>query len=153
MRLHDIGIQLLEQDGVLGAKVFVGGGMGRTPMIAHEIRDFVTANELLSYLEACLRVYNRYGRRDNIYKARIKILLHEIGPDEYRRQVEEEFALVNDLGIDPPLAELERITAMFGAPAFDPDAWLDLVAAEGASNAFVVPTMLSRIITRIDAIC
>jgi sulfite reductase (NADPH) hemoprotein beta-component len=122
MRLHDIGIQLLKQDGVLGAKVFVGGGMGRTPMIAHEIRDFVTANELLSYLEACLRVYNRYGRRDNIYKARIKILLHEIGPDEYRRQVEEEFALVKDLGIDPPLAELERITAMFGAPAFDPGA-------------------------------
>ena len=138
MRLHDIGIQLLERDGQLGAKVFVGGGMGRTPMIAHEIRDFVTAHELLSYLEACLRVYNRYGRRDNIYKARIKILLHEIGPDEYRRQVEEEFAQVKALGIDPPLAELERITAMFGAPAFerevadtidrsDPDfaVWLD----------------------------
>ncbi|WP_374942723.1 nitrite/sulfite reductase, partial [Sphingomonas sp.] len=119
MRLHDIGIQLLERDGQLGAKVFVGGGMGRTPMIAHEIRDFVTAHELLSYLEACLRVYNRYGRRDNIYKARIKILLHEIGPDEYRRQVEEEFAQVKALGIDPPLAELERITAMFGAPAFE----------------------------------
>ena len=85
MRLHDIGIQLLDRNGVLGAKVFVGGGMGRTPMIAHEIRDFVGAEELVSYLEACLRVYNRYGRRDNIYKARIKILLHEIGPDAYRR--------------------------------------------------------------------
>ena len=121
MRLHDIGIQLLERDGVLGAKVFVGGGMGRTPMIAHEIRDFVGADELLSYLEACLRVYNRYGRRDNIYKARIKILLHEIGPDEYRRQVEEEFAQVKALGIDPPMAELERIQAMFGAPAFESD--------------------------------
>ena len=122
MRLHDIGIQLLTRDGVLGAKIFVGGGMGRTPMIAHEIRDFVGADELMSYLEACLRVYNRYGRRDNIYKARIKILLHEIGPDEYRRQVEEEFAAVKGLGIDPPLAELERITAMFGAPAFAADA-------------------------------
>jgi sulfite reductase (NADPH) hemoprotein beta-component len=75
----------------------------------------------MSYLEACLRVYNRYGRRDNIYKARIKILLHEIGPDEYRRQVEEEFARVKELGIDPPLAELERITAMFGSPAFEQD--------------------------------
>lgn len=119
MRLHDIGIELLKKDGVLGAKIFVGGGMGRTPMIAHEIRDFVTADELLSYLEACLRVYNRYGRRDNIYKARIKILLHELGPDEYRRQVEEEFAHVKTLGIDPPVAELERISAFFAPPPFE----------------------------------
>ena len=81
MRLHDIGIGLHVRDGELGAKIFVGGGMGRTPMISHEIRDFVPADDLMSYLEACLRVYNRYGRRDNIYKARIKILLHEIGPD------------------------------------------------------------------------
>ncbi|WP_267349350.1 nitrite/sulfite reductase [Sphingomonas sp. GM_Shp_2] len=122
MRLHDIGIQLLERDDQLGAKIFVGGGMGRTPMIAHEVKDFITADHLMSYLEACLRVYNRYGRRDNIYKARIKILLHEIGPDEYRRQVEEEFAQIRDLGIDPPVAELERISAMFAAPAFAADA-------------------------------
>lgn len=122
MRLHDIGIQLVMRDGELGAKIFAGGGMGRTPMIAHEIRDFVTADDLMSYLEACLRVYNRYGRRDNIYKARIKILIHEIGADEYRRQVEEEFAAVKQLGLDPPRAELERITAMFAAPAFEADA-------------------------------
>ncbi|WP_374297920.1 nitrite/sulfite reductase [Sphingomonas sp.] len=122
MRLHDIGIQLLERDGQLGAKIFVGGGMGRTPMIAHEVKDFITADHLMSYLEACLRVYNRYGRRDNIYKARIKILLHEIGPDEYRRQVEEEFAAIRELGIDPPVAELERISAMFASPAFAADA-------------------------------
>ena len=119
MRLHDIGIQLIERDGVLGAKVFVGGGMGRTPMIGPEIKDFVTADDLMSYLEACLRVYNRYGRRDNMYKARIKILVHEIGADEYRRQVEEEFAQVKLLGIDPPAAELARITAMFADPAYD----------------------------------
>ena len=138
MRLHDIGIGLHVRDGELGAKIYVGGGMGRTPMISHEIRDFVPADDLMSYLEACLRVYNRYGRRDNIYKARIKILLHEIGPDEYRRQVEEEFAAVKGLGLDPPRAELERITSHFGAPAFeehasaeidrsDPDfaVWLD----------------------------
>ncbi len=121
MRLHDIGIQLLTRDGVLGAKIFVGGGMGRTPMISHEIKDFVGSDDLMSYLEACLRVYNRYGRRDNIYKARIKILLHEIGPDEYRRQVEEEFAAVKGLGLDPPHAELQRITDFFGAPAFEPN--------------------------------
>jgi len=122
MRLHDIGIQLLERDGVLGAKIFVGGGMGRTPMIAHEVKDFITADHLMSYLEACLRVYNRYGRRDNIYKARIKILLHEIGVDAYRDQVEAEFAAIRDLGIDPPVAELARITAMFDGPDFDKDA-------------------------------
>ena len=138
MRLHDIGIELVKRDGVLGARVFVGGGMGRTPMIAPEINDFVTADNLLSYVEACLRVYNRYGRRDNIYKARIKILVHELGAEEYARQVEEEFAHVKTLGLDPPAAELERISTFFAPPAFetgladavdssDPDfaVWLD----------------------------
>jgi sulfite reductase (NADPH) hemoprotein beta-component len=119
MRLHDIGLELIRQDGALGARVFVGGGMGRTPMVAPEINPFVKADDLLSYLEACLRVYNRYGRRDNIYKARIKILIHEIGADAYRRQVAEEFAHVKTLGIDPPLAELERIAAFFAPPAYD----------------------------------
>ena len=119
MRLHDIGIQLVRREGELGARVFAGGGMGRTPMIAVEIKDFVPATELLSYLEAALRVYNRYGRRDNIYKARIKILIHELGADEYRRQVEEEFVALKDQGIDPPLAELERITAFFAPPPFE----------------------------------
>jgi sulfite reductase (NADPH) hemoprotein beta-component len=137
MRLHDIGLELVRKDGELGARVFVGGGMGRTPMIAPEINPFVKADDLLSYLEACLRVYNRFGRRDNMYKARIKILIHEIGADEYRRQVAEEFAHVKTLGIDPPLAELERISAFFAPPAYnaanvepdrnDPDfaVWLD----------------------------
>src|SRR3546814_2154210 len=92
MRLHDIGIELLERDGVIGAKIFAGGGMGRTPMVAPEIKDFVTEDELISYVEACLRVYNRYGRRETKFKARIKILIHELGVDEYRRPVEEEFA-------------------------------------------------------------
>jgi sulfite reductase (NADPH) hemoprotein beta-component len=138
MRLHDIGIQLKERDGVLGAAFYVGGGMGRTPMIAPLIRDWVPAEDLLSYSEACLRVYNRYGRRDNVYKARIKILVHELGAEEYTRQVEEEFVHVKALGIDPPVAELERISAFFAPPAFetglteevdrsDPDfaVWLD----------------------------
>ncbi len=118
MRLHDIGLELVKQDGVLGARVFVGGGMGRTPMIAPEINPFVKADDLLSYIEACLRVYNRYGRRDNIYKARIKILVHEIGADSYRAQVAEEFAHVKTLDIDPPLAEFDRIAAFFAPPPF-----------------------------------
>ena len=119
MRLHDIGIQLVRREGQLGAKVFVGGGMGRTPMIAPEIKDFVPADDLISYVEACLRVYNRHGRRDNIYKARIKILVHDLGAEEYARQVAEEFAEIKALGLDPPAAELARITAMFAPPPFD----------------------------------
>jgi sulfite reductase (NADPH) hemoprotein beta-component len=119
MRLHDIGIQLVERDGKLGAAFYVGGGMGRTPMIAPLIRDFVPSEDFLSYSEACLRVYNRYGRRDNIYKARIKILVHELGAEEYARQVEEEFAHVKTLGLDPPAAELERIAAFFAPPPFE----------------------------------
>jgi sulfite reductase (NADPH) hemoprotein beta-component len=122
MRLHDIGIQLVERDGKLGAAFYVGGGMGRTPMIAPLIKDFVPIEDFLSYSEACLRVYNRYGRRDNIYKARIKILVHEIGAEEYVRQVEEEFVHVKTLDIDPPAAELERIAAYFAPPAFDANA-------------------------------
>src|SRR6187402_122621 len=138
MRLHDICL-LLKRDeaGTLGFAVYVGGGQGRTPMVAPLIREFVPATEFVSYLEACLRVYNRYGRRDNIYKARIKILVHEIGADEYRRQVEEEFLHVKTLALDPPTAELARIAAFFAPPEFvggsteidrsDPDfaLWLD----------------------------
>ena len=119
MRLHDIGIQIVEKDGQHGAAFYVGGGMGRTPMIAPLIKDFVPLDDMLSYAEACLRVYNRYGRRDNIYKARIKILIHELGADEYRRQVEEEFKHVKSLGIDPPKAEFDRIAAQFARPPLD----------------------------------
>lgn len=122
MRLHDIGIQIVEKDGQHGAAFYVGGGMGRTPMIAPLIKDFVPLDDMLSYAEACLRVYNRYGRRDNIYKARIKILIHELGADEYRRQVEEEWAHVKSLGIDPPKAEFDRIAAQFASPPLDASA-------------------------------
>ena len=119
MRLHDIGIQIVEQNGEIGARFFVGGGMGRTPMIAPMIRDFVPLDQLVTYAEACLRVYNRYGRRDNKYKARIKILVHELGAEEYTRQVEEEFAHLLEQGVEPPRAELERIKPFFADPAFE----------------------------------
>ncbi len=138
MRLHDIGLELVKKDGVLGARVFVGGGMGRTPMIAPEINPFVKADDLLSYIEACLRVYNRYGRRDNAYKARIKILVHEIGADSYRAQVAEEFAHVKTLGIDPPLAELDRITALFGDPAFEKIGTVPLFEVDRSDPDFAV---------------
>jgi sulfite reductase (NADPH) hemoprotein beta-component len=154
MRLHDIGLQLKRDDaGTLGFAVYVGGGQGRTPMVAPLIRDFIGADEFVSYLEACLRVYNRYGRRDNIYKARIKILVHEIGADEYRRQVEEEFLHVKTLGLDPPAAELARIAAHFAPPAFtdgpteidrsDPDfaIWVDQQTAAHKRADHVVATI------------
>jgi sulfite reductase (NADPH) hemoprotein beta-component len=122
MRLHDIGIQIIKNDaGEIGAAFYVGGGMGRTPMIAPLIRDFVPLDQLITYSEACLRVYNRYGRRDNKYKARIKILVHELGKEEYARQVEEEFAHLLGQGVEPPLAELERIKPFFADPAFESD--------------------------------
>jgi len=120
MKLHDIGLQIVRNDaGETGFRVYVGGGMGRTPMIAPVIRDFLPKADFLSYMEACLRVYNRYGRRDNMYKARIKILVHEIGRDEYARQVEEEFLHTKTLGLDAPEAEFARIAALFASPAFE----------------------------------
>ncbi|MCZ8019317.1 nitrite/sulfite reductase [Novosphingobium sp.] len=120
MKLHDIGIQIVKNEaGEIGAAFYVGGGMGRTPMIAPCINPFVPIDQFITYSEACLRVYNRYGRRDNKYKARIKILVHELGKDEYTRQVEEEFAHLLSQNIEPPLAELERIKAMFADPPFE----------------------------------
>ena len=120
MRLHDIGVQIVKNEaGEIGARFYAGGGMGRTPMIAPMIRDFVPLDQLITYAEACLRVYNRYGRRDNKYKARIKILVHELGRDEYVRQVEEEFAHMLDQGVEPPREELERIKPFFADPDFE----------------------------------
>jgi sulfite reductase (NADPH) hemoprotein beta-component len=120
MKLHDIGIQIVRNDaGELGAAFYVGGGMGRTPMIAPCINAFVPLDQMITYSEACLRVYNRHGRRDNKYKARIKILVHELGKDEYTRQVEAEFAHLLTQNIEPPLAELERIKAQFADPPFE----------------------------------
>ncbi len=120
MKLHDIGIRIVRNGaGAIGAAFYVGGGMGRTPMIAPCINPFVPIDSLVTYSEACLRVYNRHGRRDNKFKARIKILVHELGADEYRRQVEEEFAHLQTQGIEPPRAELERISAFFADPPFE----------------------------------
>ncbi len=118
MRLHDIGVRIVRRDGEIGAQFYAGGGMGRTPMIAPLIRDFVPIDQFITYAEACLRVYNRYGRRDNKYKARIKILVHELGAAEYIRQVEEEFAHLLSVGVEPPHEELARIAAHFADPAF-----------------------------------
>ena len=120
MRLHDIGIRIVKNDaGEIGAAFYIGGGMGRTPIIAPLIKAFVPLDQLITYSEAVLRVYNSYGRRDNKYKARIKILVHELGQEEFTRQVEAEYAHLQSQAIEPPLAELERIAAYFADPAFE----------------------------------
>ena len=113
-RTHDIGLQIRRsREGELGFEVMVGGGQGRTPYLAPTIREFLPAGRLLSYLEAVLRVYNRLGRRDNIYKARIKILVASVGAAEFARQVEAEFAQIDGHGVDLPDLELARIRAAF----------------------------------------
>ncbi len=120
IRFHDIGIVVRKNAaGEIGYEVHVGGGLGRTPFIAKKIADFVPAQKLLAYLEAIMRVYNRLGRRDNAYKARIKILVHEIGAEEMKARVEAEFARIDGKGnYDLPEGELERIRAYFRAPEF-----------------------------------
>ena len=125
--LHDIGLELVQNDaGEIGLKVLVGGGMGRTPMLGHVIREWLPVADYLSYMEAILRVYNRHGRRDNIYKARIKILVNDLGAAEFARQVEEEWALVKPLGLDPPPSELARIAAHFAPPVLDANAPVEI---------------------------
>jgi sulfite reductase (NADPH) hemoprotein beta-component len=130
IRFHDIGLQLVRRDGALGFRVFVGGGMGRTPFVAPCIREFLPAAEFLSYNEAILRVYNRFGRRDNIYKARIKILVHELGAEDFARRVEAEHAHVKTLGIDAPEAEVARIAGFFADPPFE-DGLFDTLETNG----------------------
>ena len=119
-RVHDIGLALRRgRDGTLGFEVMVGGGMGRTPFIGQTIKEFLPAPRLLSYLEAVLRVYNRAGRRDNIYKARIKILVSSLGAEEFGRQVEEEWAQIDPARADLPDTELARIRAAFIQPGLE----------------------------------
>ncbi len=123
IRVHDIGLHIRQRGDVTGFEVHVGGGQGRTPHLATLVNEFVPEAELLDYLEAIMRVYNRFGRRDNKYKARIKILVSELGEAEFRRLVEEEYAAQRPHEkIDLPQAEIERIHAYFAPPALAPKA-------------------------------
>jgi sulfite reductase (NADPH) hemoprotein beta-component len=117
-KAHDIGLRIVRNDdGETGYEVIVGGGLGRTPMIGKVVRDFLPKRDLLPYLAAILRVYNLHGRRDNKYKARIKITVHETGLDAFRAQVEEEFARASVEGAEVDPAEVARIEAMLTPPA------------------------------------
>ena len=119
-KVHDIGLLLRQgRDGQLGFEVIVGGGQGRTPYVGPTIKQFLPTDRLLSYLEAILRVYNRHGRRDNIYKARIKILVAALGAEEFARQVEEEWSKIDAARADLPASELARIRAAFATTPFE----------------------------------
>ena len=120
VKVHDIGLRLHKNDaGETGFEVIVGGGLGRTPYVGHAIREFLPREHLLSYLEAILRVYNLLGRRDNKYKARIKILINAEGVEAFRGMVEEEWAAIKDGDIDLPAEEVTRIYDYFAIPEFD----------------------------------
>ena len=121
IRSYDIGLHLRRtRDGELSFEVMVGGGQGRTPYLAKTVREHLPAGRLLSYLDAVLRVYNRQSRRDNIHKQRIKILVATLGVEEFTRQVEAEWALVDQAEVDLPDTELARIRAAFRPAAFEP---------------------------------
>jgi len=120
VRFHDIGLILHRNwDGEVGFEVLVGGGLGRTPMIAKTVRKFLPKRHLLSYLEAILRVYNLVGRRDNKYKARIKIMVHELGINEVSELVEDEWARIKTGELELPAEEIARIEAYFAPPVYD----------------------------------
>ena len=120
LRWHDFALRIVQNAaGELGFEVFAGGGMGRTPFIAYRIRDFLPTTQIFSYLQAVLRVWNRHARRDNIHKQRMKILVHDLGQEEFTAQVEEAFAHFLSLGEDFPQAEYDRIAAYFEPPAFE----------------------------------
>ena len=146
--VHDIGIRIVRNDaGEIGYKILVGGGLGRTPFIGKTVREFLPEADLLAYLEAILRVYNLSGRRDNKYKARIKILVHETGTEEFIAQVEAAFATMDGPTINADPAEVARIAAYFAPPAYETlpatSAALDAAVATDAALASFVRNNLT----------
>lgn len=118
--VHDIGVRLVKNiKGELGLEIYVGGGLGRTPMIGKLIRKFLPPQDMLTYLEAILRVYNRLGRRDNLYKARIKILVHETGEEKFRELVEEEWEQIKGNGLRLNDTDINNIKAHFKDPSYE----------------------------------
>ncbi|MBB5538118.1 nitrite/sulfite reductase [Rhizobium giardinii] len=139
IQVHDIGLHLKKNDkGEIGFAVYVGGGQGRTPMIAKKIRDFLPEEDLLSYTTAIMRVYNLHGRRDNKYKARIKILVHETGAEELARQVDAEFAQLKNTELKLPDADIQAITTYFALPPLTerPEGWASLAGWKKADPDF-----------------
>jgi sulfite reductase (NADPH) hemoprotein beta-component len=145
LQFHDLAVQIVRNgEGRTGYKVMAGGGMGRTPYIAHTMREFVAREDILAYLEAVLRVYNQDSRRDNIHKQRIKILINTIGPEEMRRRVDVEFQELKRMGtLQLPQGELDRITAYFAPPQFE-SGLCDAIPEGGPGFADWARTNVSR---------
>ena len=141
IKMHDVGIIIVEgENGEPAFDIYAGGGQGRTPMVAHLVGQKIPARDLLHFMDAIMRVYNMHGRRDNLYKARIKILVHALGAEEFARQVKEEFAkggAGEDLKL--PDGEIDRIRAYFAPPAYetlsDSDAGYEKALAEDKAFA------------------
>jgi len=120
IKFHDIGLRVhANERGEAGYEVIVGGGLGRSPFVGKTVRAFLPRADLLAYLEAILRVYNRFGRRDNKYKARIKILVHETGLEQLTREIETEFAAMDRAPFAFDLEEFERIRGFFAPPPYE----------------------------------
>ncbi|MES2298771.1 MAG: nitrite/sulfite reductase [Pseudomonadota bacterium] len=135
--VHDIGLTVVhDAAGDIGFQVMVGGGMGRTPILGSVVREFLPWQHMMSYIEAIMRVYNQYGRRDNKYKARIKILLKAVGLEEFTRQVEAEWADLKDSPSTLTAEEMARVAAYFVPPAYENLVAIDPLAAQPGNKAF-----------------
>ena len=140
LKFHDMAVQVVRNDeGRIGYRVYAGGGMGRTPYVGYVVGDFVEKPDILAFLEAVLRVYNQHGRRDNLWKARIKILANALGPEEMRRQVAREFDEIRQSGtLDVPAEEVARISRYFAPPVFEtlPEESPEYEAARASDSRF-----------------
>ena len=145
LQYHDMAVQVVKNsEGRTGYKVMAGGGMGRTPYLAHTMSEFVAREDILAYLEAVLRVYNMDSRRDNIHKQRIKILINTIGVEEMRRRVDREFQELKAMGtLQLPQRELDRIAAYFAPPRFE-TGLSDVIPDAGPDFANWVKTNIAK---------
>src|SRR5580704_3631212 len=138
LRIHDLALRMHRNDaGELGFEVMVGGGLGRTPFLAQTIKPFLAKRDVLSYVEAILRTYNQFGRRDNIYKARIKILVHELGAEAFAKEVEAEWQSIRDTALKLDDAIVDEIASRFVYPHYErlDDSPPALAAARRADRA------------------
>ena len=142
-RMHDVGIQIVRNEaGELGYRIYAGGGLGRTPILSSVVREFLPEEDLLTYLDAIIRVYNQFGRRDNKYKARIKILVKALGVERFSELVEAEWEHIKDGDGKLPSEELERVKSHFTEPDYlaletDPSAYTDALASDKAFARWV----------------
>jgi sulfite reductase (NADPH) hemoprotein beta-component len=139
VRVHDIGLHMHRNGaGEVGFEVIVGGGLGRTPFVGKTIKPFLPKRDLLSYVEAILRVYNQFGRRDNIYKARMKILVHELGAEAFAKEVETEWQTIKDGALALDAALIAEIATRFRYPDYEPleDSPPQLAQARAADRRF-----------------